>query len=197
MMHLRGPWGRDLALLVILAFAALAQAWFYLNDWSRGRRLELGRPFPAKLASLHSRGSDVVGAERCWVAFLCDADCRACQRLARERAGQSEADSSAGLVWISAATRLGTMRFARDHGIWQAAVAVVERPERLTTVEVLRAFGVRGTPTRLILAPGGIVKDARIAHALPTDAELRSMCASMADRSTPSSAARPAMRASR
>jgi len=136
--------------------------------------LRVGHRFPARLTVLDDERT-FDAWDRCWVAYVIDTDCHACRILADRWAAQSGLHPDGNLLWISVDGPAKTAAFAREHSIptrWMTRIVGSERPE----FSALRELGLNAVPTRLILAPGGSVREIRLTHDFPSTGELQSMC---------------------
>lgn len=170
--------GRGRSLMIGLALLAGFQGVWLVVRGERGGSLSpltYGASFEPELTRLDGSGQ-IELIDTCWVAFVLDPDCGACRRLAERIGSETRVAERGMLLWVSAADVDETRAFADSFRIPYTQVGVVERPASLLTRDVLVALGVPATPTRLILAPDGVIADQLLTWQLPNEEELSALC---------------------
>jgi len=112
----------------------------------------------------------------CHLAFICDPGCAACNALADRYVEETASNpNGARPLWLMGGDSAAVASWADEHGLPRDRVLALATKKGLFCRSPV-AVDIGFTPTRVVLTPGLVVKDARPSDALLSHEELRNIC---------------------
>ena len=142
------------------------------------RPLMVDEPLPFMVSGwqAYSAANRTTASTSCHLAFICDTDCGYCNALADRYVDETRSNArGARPLWLVGGDPASVASWADKHGLPRERVlALSAKKGRLWRPPVLGDVWV--TPTRVVLTPGLVVRDARPSDTLLSDEELQTLC---------------------
>ena len=139
-------------------------------------RVDAELPFTVSGWQPYSGTDGKAPGARCHMAFICHTDCGACSALAERHASQAmPTPKGVRALWLLPGDSAHVASWADERGLPRERVLALKGKRGPFWRPVIRG-DVWFTPTRVVLTPGLVVKDARPSDALLDQAELQRLC---------------------